>query len=91
MADPFATLVEAVEGLREDLREARLSRNAATVTVNAGGIGVWVASTCAAVAVTLCLALGGIILNQQREIGELRQFLAAIYMQAPHLKPESSQ
>jgi hypothetical protein len=93
VADPLASLAVAVAGLREELKAMHLARhaNTANVSVNAGGIGVWVASTCAAVAMTLCLAMGGVILNQQREIGELRQYLAAIYMQVPHLKPEGSE
>jgi hypothetical protein len=84
-------LTAAIDALTKKIDEAPTRANTANVSVNAGGIGVWVASTCAAVAMTMCLAMGGVILNQQREIGELRQYLAAIYMQVPHLKPEGSE
>lgn len=81
----------AIESLARKIDEAPAKVNTATVSINAGGIGIWIASTCAAVSMTMCLAMGGVILNQQRDIGELRQYLAAIYMQAPHLKPEDAQ
>ena len=84
-------LTAAIDALTKKIDEAPTRANTANVSVNAGGIGVWVASTCAAVSMTMCLAMGGVILNQQREIGELRQYLAAIYMQVPHLKPEGSE
>lgn len=93
MDNPIDRLAAELDGLRHDLKEYRqtLHANTATVSINAGGIGIWIASTCAAVSMTMCFAMGGVILNQQREIGELRQYLAAIYMQAPQLKPEESQ
>lgn len=78
----------AIEALARKIDEAPAKVNTATVSINAGGIGVWVASTCAAVSVAVAICLGGVILNQQREIAELRQYAVATYMIAPHLKPE---
>lgn len=80
----------AIDALARKIDDAPAKANTATVSINAGGIGIWIASTCAAVSMTMCLAMGGVILNQQREIGELRQYLSAIYMQAPQLKPEET-
>jgi N-acetyl-anhydromuramyl-L-alanine amidase AmpD len=81
-----------VAGLREEIKALHLARhaNTANVSVNAGGIGVWVASTCAAVSMALCIALGAMVIHQQAQIQRLNDYLTVIYTRAPNLAPESS-
>lgn len=72
------------------------------VNVNAGGIGVWLA--CSAAAVCFVLAVAGALVfgaqsnRQDSEIRDLRRelqvakdYLAAIYVQAPSLRPKDDQ
>lgn len=58
------------------------------LTVNAGGIGVWIAVTCLAVSMTANAFLGLLYLDHARKIDDLNTYLQAIYSLAPHLKPE---
>lgn len=64
------------------------NNNSATITVNAGGLGVWIATTCCAVMVAVSLLLALWVVDLSRKVSELDQYLNAIYMMAPHLKPE---
>lgn len=58
-----------------------------TITVNAGGIGVWIASICCAMMLGMAIVGGALILDQQRQLSDLHDYLAAIYAQAPQLQP----
>jgi hypothetical protein len=62
----------------------------ATIQVNAGGAGLWVAVTCCAVMLAANLFLAAIVMDHSRKIDDLGDYLAAIYAQAPQLKPEDS-
>lgn len=62
--------------------------NHSNIHLNAGGIGVWVASTCCVVMLACNLFLLALYLDQQRQIASLNEYLSAIYMLAPSLKPE---
>lgn len=81
--------------LRRLLREtqaltAPVSANGhAQITVSAGGIGVWIAAMCCVVMLVVALFLGLLYVDHSRKIDSLNDYLNAIYMQAPHLKPES--
>jgi len=87
---------EAIQGLsRAAERLEQASRNLAsnggnqsTITLNAGGMGVWLACTCCAVMLACNVFLLSLYLDQQRQIASLNEYLAAIYMMAPSLKPE---
>lgn len=75
----------AIERLQRVLRNTVTS----TVNVNAGGLGIWIATT-------LCLVMLTVALMQRDDIGEMRAELRdhrhqlnAIYMMAPHLKPKA--
>lgn len=59
-----------------------------TVTINAGGAGVWIAVTCCMVSFVMNVALAVAFISHDREIERLEDYLQAIYMMAPHLKPE---
>lgn len=70
------------------------NENRSAVTINAGGVGVWVAATCCAVMLAANVFLAAFVLDlrnemrdQARRIDDLDAYLSAIYMQAPHLKP----
>lgn len=66
----------------------------ATIQVNAGGIGMWVAVTCCAVMFVLGIAmavLGGLAYTStQQRLDRMQDYLNAIYMQAPQLKPKET-
>lgn len=89
MSSRETEVAEAIEGLSQMLREAR-STNSATISVQAGGVGVWIATCCCSMMLGVGLVVGSLYLDQQRQIGELRAYLAAIYMQAPYLKPKDA-
>lgn len=59
-----------------------------TVTINAGGAGVWLAVTCCIVSCVMNLALAVAFIVHDRKIDRLEDYLQAIYMMAPQLKPE---
>lgn len=58
-----------------------------TVNLSMGGVGVWIACTCAAVCMVASLFLGVLFLDHSRKIDSLHDYIAAIYAQAPHLRP----
>lgn len=64
----------------------------AVIHVNAGGIGMWVAVTCCAVMFVVGLSmavLGGLAYTStQQRMDRMQDYLNAIYMQAPQLKPK---
>lgn len=81
----------ALERVRRDL-DHLLPRgnNSATITVNAGGVGVWIATSACCVMLAIALFLGLWVIDLSRKISALEQYVTAIYMMAPHLKPEES-
>ena len=66
----------------------------ATIHINAGGIGMWVAVTCCAVMFVLGVSmavLGGMAYTStQQRLDRMQDYLNAIYMQAPQLKPKET-
>lgn len=62
----------------------------ATISVNAGGLGTWLAATAAIVCFAMTIILTLLYIDQSRQIDDLKDYLSAIYAQAPHLKPEES-
>lgn len=63
------------------------STSTATITVSAGGVGLWIAVTCCVVMLAANLFLAAIVMDHSRKIDDLGDYLSAIYMQAPQLKP----
>lgn len=61
--------------------------NHATVSINAGGLGVWIATTGCIVMLAVNVVLVMIFIDQGRRIDDLNDKLTATYMMAPHLKP----
>lgn len=63
------------------------NKNVTRVEINAGGVGVWVATTACLVMLSVSFFLGLWVLDLSAKVSELNQLLNAIYMMAPHLKP----
>ncbi len=80
----------AVERLQKELdRLVPRNSNAANITVNAGGVGVWIATTACCVMVAASIFMGLWVVDLSRKVSELENYLNAIYMMAPSLKPEN--
>ena len=66
--------------------------NNATVTLQAGGLGVWICATCCVVMFALLLAgscsAGFFAVKQSERMDRMQDYLNAIYAQAPQLKPK---
>ena len=71
-----------------DLLHGRQS-NAQNVTVKFEGRGLGIAGACAIVCVVCCLFLGCIVAYLGYKVENQQMQLNAIYMMAPHLKPET--
>lgn len=91
-----ASLREAKETIQ---RFGRSTGNHATITVTAGGFGVWLTTTAAAVmlAVNVLLiliyvgdkqAVAKSISEIKSDVSKTQDYLNAIYMQAPQLRPK---
>lgn len=65
--------------------------NNSTISINAGGVGVWVATTACAVMLAVNVILVGIIVSHERKLDDLQDYIHAIYMMAPSLKPENKE
>lgn len=59
----------------------------AEIHINAGGVGVWVATTACLVMLAINVVLVAVVMDQSRKVDDLGDYLNAIYMQAPYLKP----
>ena len=70
-----------------DRIERAQNSNQTVVSVNAGGVGLWIAVTCCIVSFVINAAIAVAFLSHDREIERLQDYLAVIYSQAPHLKP----
>lgn len=80
----------------------RGGNNHMTLTVNAGGVGVWICVTCF-IAVLACSLVGSFwmsselssihhdLKDRKDENDSMKSYLAAIYVQAPQLKPKEKE
>lgn len=68
--------------------------NTATISVQAGGIGLWICVTCCAVMFALTVAIvvvGGIAYTStQQRLDRMQDYISSIYQIAPQLKPKES-
>jgi hypothetical protein len=84
-------LARAVDRLQQSSDRLHGLGNNATITVSAGGAGLWIAVTCCAVMLALSIGLGiGVVVLFQK-YDRMQDHLSAIYMMAPQLKPEDAQ
>ena len=77
-----------LDKVRRDL-DTLLPKNAnsAVITVNAGGVGVWISTTACVVMLAINLGLMFMLFSHDRKIERMQDHLNAIYMMAPQLKP----
>lgn len=75
--------------LLEMLVPGRNSANS-TITVHHDGKGTWIAVTACLVMLAVNIFLAVLVIDHSRKIDDLGDYLSAIYMQAPHLKPAES-
>lgn len=85
----------AVSDVLDEVRKVPLpapasqaSGNRSEVNIDAGGIGVWIATTACIVMVVVSFFLSLWVLDLSRKVSELENYVHAIYMMAPSLKPE---
>lgn len=94
MADDMAKLVDVAtrfEQASDRLAQALVagnSGNQSTITLNAGGLGVWIAVSACAVMLAVNMVLVVLLVNHDRKIDDMEHYINAIYMMAPSLKPE---
>lgn len=69
-------------------RLLRGSHSTSKVEINAGGLGVWLAATCAIACLVAVLLFGIALLYIGLQVKDQTHQLNAIYMLAPHLRPE---
>lgn len=82
-------LIEEAQRLNERLgQSAHGNGGSATISVDAGGFGLWLSTTLCAVMFAINVILIVTITRQDRLISDHGHQLNAIYMMAPHLKPE---
>jgi hypothetical protein len=87
MDDEFAHIRKLLDETRSLLPPPVNAVGNSQIVVHAGGIGVWISATAAAVCFAAVIVLTMLYIDQSRRIDDLGDYLAAIYMQAPHLKP----
>lgn len=83
MGDPQDVIADR---LLEMLVPGRNSANS-TITVHHDGKGTWIAVTACLVMLAVNIFLAVLVIDHSRKIDDLGDYLSAIYMQAPHLKP----
>lgn len=64
------------------------NRNTAKIEVNAGGVGLWIVCTMCFMMMAMNIGLLVMFINHDRKIDDLGDYVNAIYMMAPSLKPE---
>ena len=70
--------IERLEKLAKE--GSRGNTSASTITVNAGGIGVYIAVTCCAVMLAVNVLLVAIIVDHSRKLDRLEDYVTATYM-----------
>lgn len=94
----FANATRQFERALEKMAQASPG-NQAVITVNAGGIGLWIAVTCCAVMLALgvfgAVTASYVLLDQNKRIEaqdskleRMQDYINAIYVQAPSLRPK---
>lgn len=62
-----------------------------TFTVNAGGVALWIAATCAAIALVVLAVVVLLFVDLSRKVDRVTDYQTATYMMAPQLKPKDLQ
>lgn len=81
-----------LEKVRRDL-DALLPRsasNAAVISVNAGGVGIWICAFFSVITFLMFCVMLVLFVNHDRKIDDLNHIVSAIYMVAPELNQRNS-
>lgn len=92
MRDEQGELVAALNRF-SDKADALLrtgNNNNAKITVNAGGIGVWVSVTACLMMLAVNMMVIALFVTHDRKISAMQDYLNAIYMQAPPAQTEGN-
>ncbi|AMW36191.1 hypothetical protein [Xanthomonas phage XAJ2] len=85
-------IVERIERASAMLGPSNTNVGTSNINVDAGGVAVWIAATCCIVSIVVTLLLFVTFsfrdAEQNRKIDNLGEYLSAIYMAAPQLKPK---
>lgn len=89
--EKYLDRLEGIVGRGERALGTKATGGSMAVSINAGGIGVWVATTCCVVMVC-CGLIGALWVSYEfkrydEKITALEDYIHAIYMAAPSLKP----
>lgn len=79
--------LDRAEELRKSFQTSG-NTSASTITVNAGGIGIWICSTFCALCLMASIFTLYVVSEIKQNDRDQGNQLNAIYMMAPHLKPE---
>lgn len=87
MTDDTKTLSEVIDGITELVSQARPA-SSSVITVQAGGVGLWVSVTACVVMLFMNVALLFTVLDHSRKIDRLEDYLQAayrsVYQPEPH-------
>lgn len=81
-------LTEQFRALDQSLRELIKHSNSThqTITVSAGGIGVWICATLSAISFVMLMAMGFIVLDQTRKADRMQDYWNVTLQYVPGLK-----
>ncbi len=65
------------------------STNTQTIRFDVGGVAIWLSLTCCIVTVFLVIVAGFFYVDQMRRVDKMQDYLNAIYLQAPSLRPKT--
>jgi hypothetical protein len=81
-------LARAVDRLQQSSDRLYGLGSNANITVNSGGVGLWLAVTCCVVMLALSIGMGAGVVILFQKYDRMQDHLSAIYMMAPQLKPK---
>lgn len=82
--DEFKQAVDAVTAAVRDFRLSQFPQpGASNIQVNGGGVGVWIATVCCAMMLGISIIGAMVIVDQNRQISDLRDYLAVLYARQP--------
>lgn len=88
-------LQDTLNSVSDVLRDLRVNaierRGGSNIMINGGSVGVWIATVCCALMLGISIVGAMVIIDQSRQISDLRDYLSAIYAQAPHLKAKAEE
>lgn len=83
----FKEATERVDRIMRALPGVASGNSQANISINAGGMGLWIAITSCVAMLAMNVILVVILIDHGRKIDDLNDYLTAVYMMAPHLKP----